>query len=187
MFFFFSSRRRHTRCSRDWSSDVCSSDLKIKVLHAIGPNVGLGTRIGAVAEVGALSEYRSVKPLSQPLIERTRGQMRQRGSDRSGAARVGNAGVAEGPRAPADDDREATLECDDGVDSPPADQLIGNSVHVACILLAPPKRQVQNGCENQALRNVEGIQAALAAEIVWIRSEERRVGKECRSRWSPYH
>src|SRR5215813_14309428 len=25
--FFFSSRRRHTRCGRDWSSDVCSSDL----------------------------------------------------------------------------------------------------------------------------------------------------------------
>src|SRR5207245_8144961 len=25
--FFFSSRRRHTRCYRDWSSDVCSSDL----------------------------------------------------------------------------------------------------------------------------------------------------------------
>src|SRR2546429_6151535 len=28
-FFFFSSRRRHTRCSRDWSSDVCSSDLDV--------------------------------------------------------------------------------------------------------------------------------------------------------------
>src|SRR5690606_40406093 len=27
--FFFSSRRRHTRFSRDWSSDVCSSDLNI--------------------------------------------------------------------------------------------------------------------------------------------------------------
>ena len=26
-FFFFSSRRRHTRLVRDWSSDVCSSDL----------------------------------------------------------------------------------------------------------------------------------------------------------------
>src|SRR5690606_40666832 len=26
---FFSGRRRHTRCSRDWSSDVCSSDLNI--------------------------------------------------------------------------------------------------------------------------------------------------------------
>src|SRR5690554_5663849 len=27
--FFFSSRRRHTRCGRDWSSDVCSSDLDL--------------------------------------------------------------------------------------------------------------------------------------------------------------
>src|SRR5207302_5391567 len=31
-FFFFSSRRRHTRFSRDWSSDVCSSDLKFDKL-----------------------------------------------------------------------------------------------------------------------------------------------------------
>src|SRR2546422_2294334 len=31
IFFFFSSRRRHTRCSRDWSSDVCSSDLGERV------------------------------------------------------------------------------------------------------------------------------------------------------------
>src|SRR5690606_40967361 len=30
--FFFSSRRRHTRFSRDWSSDVCSSDLRTCVL-----------------------------------------------------------------------------------------------------------------------------------------------------------
>src|SRR6266700_7014978 len=29
-FFFFSSRRRHTRFSRDWSSDVCSSDLSYR-------------------------------------------------------------------------------------------------------------------------------------------------------------
>src|SRR5216683_3523810 len=28
-FFFFSSRRRHTRSDRDWSSDVCSSDLGV--------------------------------------------------------------------------------------------------------------------------------------------------------------
>src|SRR3989337_1677005 len=27
LFFFFPSRSRHTRCYRDWSSDVCSSDL----------------------------------------------------------------------------------------------------------------------------------------------------------------
>src|SRR6266511_5403460 len=31
VFFFFSSRRRHTRFSRDWSSDVCSSDLLLLV------------------------------------------------------------------------------------------------------------------------------------------------------------
>src|SRR5690554_3921311 len=29
LYFFFSSRRRHTRCGRDWSSDVCSSDLAV--------------------------------------------------------------------------------------------------------------------------------------------------------------
>src|SRR6266550_571332 len=32
--FFFSSRRRHTRCSRDWSSDVCSSDLTDAIAKA---------------------------------------------------------------------------------------------------------------------------------------------------------
>src|SRR5690349_22251688 len=31
-FFFFSSRRRHTRSLRDWSSDVCSSDLALAVV-----------------------------------------------------------------------------------------------------------------------------------------------------------
>src|SRR6266496_5270633 len=30
LFFFFSSRRRHTRSLRDWSSDVCSSDLVVR-------------------------------------------------------------------------------------------------------------------------------------------------------------
>src|SRR5690606_39824239 len=32
-FFFFSSRRRHTSFSRDWSSDVCSSDLGQKAIE----------------------------------------------------------------------------------------------------------------------------------------------------------
>src|SRR5690606_39684411 len=41
-FFFFSSRRRHTRFSRDWSSDVCSSDLGSMMetaAHALGCTV----------------------------------------------------------------------------------------------------------------------------------------------------
>src|SRR5207249_7948051 len=33
--FFFSSRRRHTRSKRDWSSDVCSSDLDIGQLRGV--------------------------------------------------------------------------------------------------------------------------------------------------------
>src|SRR5690606_40590004 len=37
--FFFSSRRRHTRFSRDWSSDVCSSDLHKKPAEANVPAV----------------------------------------------------------------------------------------------------------------------------------------------------
>src|SRR3989442_3879873 len=34
--FFVSSRRRHTRCGRDWSSDVCSSDLGEYLVRAVG-------------------------------------------------------------------------------------------------------------------------------------------------------
>src|SRR5207249_6729060 len=34
-FFFFSSRRRHTRSKRDWSSDVCSSDLASRLTRLI--------------------------------------------------------------------------------------------------------------------------------------------------------
>src|SRR5690606_39843931 len=44
----FSSRRRHTRFSRDWSSDVCSSDLdlveRIALLRPLGRSRGLGSR-----------------------------------------------------------------------------------------------------------------------------------------------
>src|SRR5690606_32195918 len=41
-FFFFSSRRRHTRFSRDWSSDVCSSDLLRSIRENEGRAISLG-------------------------------------------------------------------------------------------------------------------------------------------------
>src|SRR5690606_3150392 len=47
-FFFFSSRRRHTRFSRDWSSDVCSSDLgpvMLTVAFAIGSPVSASVTV----------------------------------------------------------------------------------------------------------------------------------------------
>src|SRR5699024_11745089 len=37
--FFFSSRRRHTRSKRDWSSDVCSSDLPARLAAATAPHL----------------------------------------------------------------------------------------------------------------------------------------------------
>src|SRR4051794_34129272 len=43
-FFFFSSRRRHTRWTGDWSSDVCSSDLNRGPLAAVSNWVGMARR-----------------------------------------------------------------------------------------------------------------------------------------------
>src|SRR5256885_11428392 len=96
LLFFFSSRRRHTRLQGDWSSDVCSSDLRNQG--------GIGQRLVA---------------------------------------------------GPDPDEAVALL---DGI---AAD--LGEAAHALA-------------------RHGNGL--AVAAHL---RSEERRVGKECRSRWSPYH
>src|SRR2546428_3378966 len=92
LFFFFSSRRRHTRSDRDWSSDVCSSDLR--------------------------------KPYAY---------------DTTAARRVLRAaGFGEGFAV-------------------------------------------------QLWRSGTNVELGRVAQAIQSRSEERRVGKECRSRWSPYH
>src|SRR5256885_5684215 len=48
-FFFFSSRRRHTRLQGDWSSDVCSSDLRRAARGAAGPGGNDGDQLHAAA------------------------------------------------------------------------------------------------------------------------------------------
>src|SRR3712207_7775451 len=96
-FFFFSSRRRHTRYWRDWSSDVCSSDL---------------------IDVGAALDHHVLFA-------------------------GGRLGLGHG-----------------GVDS------LGNEDVAGAALL-----------DDRLCGSVSDDE----------RSEERRVGKECRSRWSPYH
>src|SRR5438445_5994299 len=62
--FFFSSRRRHTRYWRDWSSDVCSSDLSImyffvssppKIFCAVNPAFSAMSVKVAMAGAGAAS------------------------------------------------------------------------------------------------------------------------------------
>src|SRR2546427_3117327 len=94
-FFFFSSRRRHTRFDCDWSSDVCSSDLS-EFCRSLATN--LGNHCEVVKQMWLLNELR----LPQ-------------------------------------------------------------------------------------LRTIAANDALSADLIIVSRSEERRVGKECRSRWSPYH
>src|SRR5262245_66473066 len=69
VYVFFSSRRRHTRCLIDWSSDVCSSDLGVQEAadrrHAepaalgMSPIGGLLHPVGADEEGGLLVEIRS--------------------------------------------------------------------------------------------------------------------------------
>src|SRR6266850_8271100 len=53
MFFFFSSRRRHTRLQGDWSSDVCSSDLDA------------GRAAGDMRDKRLLVDQQAVNPVSE--------------------------------------------------------------------------------------------------------------------------
>src|SRR2546422_7412010 len=53
--FFFSSRRRHTRCSRDWSSDVCSSDL-VAVVTPVAPTIWVGRLLWSSRPARSIAE-----------------------------------------------------------------------------------------------------------------------------------
>src|SRR2546422_1095272 len=89
VFFFFSSRRRHTRCSRDWSSDVCSSDLcSYPEINDVGltaltrtlnghPEVGFSLRVGGglssepyfALRLNAFVRWDQVVPVVQGVAE----------------------------------------------------------------------------------------------------------------------
>src|SRR5699024_11920113 len=59
-FFCFSSRRRHTRSKRDWSSDVCSSDLGLTLPGIIElPGSLAGMVISPIPERGPLDNQRT--------------------------------------------------------------------------------------------------------------------------------
>src|SRR5690606_39453047 len=75
--FFFSSRRRHTRFSRDWSSDVCSSDLSravavgalvtaLLVLSGHPQQIYLGGVLAAAWVVGRLLDHRPTAGSAHP-------------------------------------------------------------------------------------------------------------------------
>src|SRR5438128_12501663 len=91
MAFFFSSRRRHTRCYRDWSSDVCSSDLETSGI----PIVVDGYQ--PPPEERPSVEYNQVGPsyfatMGIPLVsgrEFTRARSEERRVGKEGTSRVG--------------------------------------------------------------------------------------------------
>src|SRR5436309_14120224 len=56
LFFFFSSRRRHTSFSRDWSSDVCSPDLLPGGVHRLGGGARGRSRPPRRARAAAFAE-----------------------------------------------------------------------------------------------------------------------------------
>src|SRR6266566_3832363 len=78
LFFFFSSRRRHTRLQRDWSSDVCSSDLlvwrqahglknDISLAHALSPSF-LADRTDRAATAARALGHQLVSPRDWLLL-----------------------------------------------------------------------------------------------------------------------
>src|SRR5690606_40657057 len=78
--FFFSSRRRHTRFSRDWSSDVCSSDLAYdKAKSRIEQIDQLMAKIDQTPDPKAIAELQGRLTAEQALIqnEQTKLQMYQ--------------------------------------------------------------------------------------------------------------
>src|SRR6267378_7323171 len=74
-FFFFSSRRRHTRSLRDWSSDVCSSDLLLFETARKFDRAAEYFRLAAVnaAHVGASHEAITLAKRGLTLLDKMSG------------------------------------------------------------------------------------------------------------------
>src|SRR2546429_2460253 len=65
-FFFFTSRRRHTRCSRDWSSDVCSSDLlRYEKLSNFDPDATIIEKMTIVELIDG-TRHEGIVPIDRP-------------------------------------------------------------------------------------------------------------------------
>src|SRR5207302_4753283 len=87
-FFFFSSRRRHTRFSRDWSSDVCSSDLEwVELWNGSAQDVDLSTYFLGTTYSSNTVNYVAATPLLSGTLKA--GACKVIGGPRSEERRVG--------------------------------------------------------------------------------------------------
>src|SRR5690606_15417131 len=73
-YFFFSSRRRHTRFSRDWSSDVCSSDLRLVAITipvvSAAPDRSVVSRAARVVGIGLVVRIAAIQVVCHPASAR---------------------------------------------------------------------------------------------------------------------
>src|SRR3712207_2493197 len=89
--FFFSSRRRHTRYWRDWSSDVCSSDLLGKVLRMGAYDEEVLTRLRWMRDVLGPVLQAAVRSMADPLdVKAVLAQMLQMGDEGHNRNRAGS-------------------------------------------------------------------------------------------------
>src|SRR5439155_11494764 len=70
-FFFFSSRRRHTRWPRDWSSDVCSSDLRCASTTPPPPKLTVRVTLRGNVSTAHVSTVSGVAPRNARACSRT--------------------------------------------------------------------------------------------------------------------
>src|SRR5215467_7233314 len=91
-FFFFSSRRRHTRLQGDWSSDVCSSDLKpgespgVRYVQFERWLQGVGARAALIAyEPVRLERDRIAPEVPYGFVTRVQGYCAERGIEHATA------------------------------------------------------------------------------------------------------
>src|SRR5690625_7894578 len=99
--FFFSSRRRHTRWPRDWSSDVCSSDLRRRAL------LDRFVTVSAIWEASE-EELQEVQGIGPALAAQITAALRsEQATERSEERRVGKeGGTGGGPDAEGEKDTQ---------------------------------------------------------------------------------
>src|SRR3712207_1237317 len=160
---FFSSRRRHTRYWRDWSSDVCSSDLELSVVPKEAGMIALALK-AAVTEVRRAMEYGFTvaeyadckKVFGEELIK--------------------SVGVQ--------DNQQVFESCK-------AHFLEGTVFPSTSYLRNVFQKVIPSVSRSTVNKKLSDVFSLDGCNMVIVnfnrRSEERRVGKECRSRWSPYH
>src|SRR3712207_5466649 len=188
IFFFFSSRRRHTRYWRDWSSDVCSSDLLTytkleKAIEGVEVNKTEAHNFKITEETlpEKLSPSERLNNNLEAISMLNRVESGQRELDSIAqetlAKYVGWGGLAD----IFDESKEGQWEVARNFLKENLTQAEYEAAKESTLTAFYTLKTVIDG----VYRTLSDI--GFKSGNILERSEERRVGKECRSRWSPYH